>query len=84
MLSEAERNNQLQIVCPNGAIFFIVGINGMPLYKTSAFKVSQFWQHKPQTDMTAIQDITSEHRDSILYDIALNCTQTASRVTAGS
>ena len=55
MLSEAERNNQLQIIRPNGAIFFIiVGINGMPLYEIWASKISLFWQHKPQTGMTVI------------------------------
>jgi len=78
MLSEAEHNNQLQIIRPNGGIFFIVDISGMPLYKTSTLKVSLFWQHKPQTGMT------SEHRDGILYGITLNCTQIVSRVTAGS
>jgi len=77
MLSEAECKNQLQIILPNGAIFFIVGISSMPLYMTSTLKVSLFWQHKHQTGMTVIQDLTSKHWESIICDIALNCTQTS-------
>jgi hypothetical protein len=76
MLSEAERNNQLQNIRHNGAIFFIVGTSGIPLYVASTLKVSLLRQHKPQTRMTVIQDVKSEHADGILYDIALNSAQT--------
>jgi hypothetical protein len=83
MLSQAERNNQLQIMRPNGAIFFIVGISDVPLYKTSTLKVPLFWQQKPQTGMTVMQGMWSEHRDSILYDRS-KLYSDHSRVTAGS
>jgi hypothetical protein len=79
ILSEVERNNRLQIIRLNEAIFFVVGISSMPLYITSTSQVALFWQYKYEASMIAIEDMTSKHRDSIICDILRHCTDTVSR-----